>query len=90
MLRIHRAKSQDLRRAALRKDSHVKRTDDDLDARLNVAEQFFGYEENGPRLIFQWHRIADLGAVQLLPSFLREGLKALPATTLHLIEKDND
>jgi 8-oxo-dGTP pyrophosphatase MutT (NUDIX family) len=59
-------------------------------AHTNVAEQFFGFEDNGTRLIFQWQPIADLAAVQLYPRFLPEGIKSLPATTQHLIHIDDD
>jgi ADP-ribose pyrophosphatase YjhB (NUDIX family) len=55
------------------------------DAHTNVAEQFFGFEDNGTRLIFQWYRIADLGSIEVQPSFLREGLKAPPAIVQHLV-----
>jgi ADP-ribose pyrophosphatase YjhB (NUDIX family) len=58
------------------------------DARRNIAEEFFGYEDNGTRLIFQWHRIADLDALELRPGFLREELKSLPSMPQHIIHRD--
>jgi 8-oxo-dGTP pyrophosphatase MutT (NUDIX family) len=58
------------------------------DERLDVTRRFFGYEENGPRLIFEWNRIADLGTLELRPDFLRASLKSLPATMQHLIHQD--
>lgn len=54
------------------------------DTHTNVDEQFFGFEDNGTRLIFQWYRVADLGSIEVVPSFLRDGLKLLPATVQHL------
>jgi len=60
------------------------------DARMNLGEQFFGYEENGTRLVFQWHRIADVGAIRILPGFLRDGLKSPPGTTQHFVYRDDD
>jgi 8-oxo-dGTP pyrophosphatase MutT (NUDIX family) len=55
------------------------------DMHTNVAEQFFGFEDNGTRLIFQWYRIADLDSIEVQPSFLRDGLKSLPAAVQHLV-----
>jgi ADP-ribose pyrophosphatase YjhB (NUDIX family) len=55
----------------------------------NLAEQFFGHEDDGTRLTFQWHRIADLGGIDIRPSFLREGLKSLPTTIRHIVQKDD-
>ncbi len=60
------------------------------DAHANLAEQFFGYEDNGTRLIFQWCRIADLAGIEVQPSFLRAGLKSLPAAVQHLIMDERD
>jgi ADP-ribose pyrophosphatase YjhB (NUDIX family) len=58
------------------------------EAHANLDEQFLGYEDNGTRLIFQWHRIADLDGIDVLPNFLHEGLKSLPASVEHIIHKD--
>jgi ADP-ribose pyrophosphatase YjhB (NUDIX family) len=50
-------------------------------------EQFSGYEE-GMELIFQWHDIAALEQVNLLPSFLRKGLQYLPPTIEYVVHTD--
>lgn len=48
---------------------------------------FFG-DEGGLRLIFAWHPLAQLDAIVLHPSFLREGLRALPRTAEHIVHID--
>ena len=58
------------------------------EAHANLAEQFFGQEDDGTRLIFQWHRIADLGRIDVRPGFFRDGLRALPTAIRHIVQKD--
>lgn len=50
-------------------------------------EPFLG-DEGGITLIFQWYRLAELGGLRLLPSFLREGLKSLPASIQYITHTD--
>lgn len=57
-------------------------------SRLKVSEQFFGQEENGPRLIFRWFSIGSLTAVRLYPSFLQSGLSEMPVSLTHMIQLD--
>ncbi len=49
---------------------------------------FFGWEEGGITLIFQWHPLAALDAIPLYPTFLRAGLRALPAAPVHVVHTD--
>lgn len=56
----------------------------------NITEQFSSYEDNGTRLDFRWHPIAELDAIPLVPSFLRKGLTAPPMTTQHIVHDDGD
>ncbi len=55
---------------------------------LDLSAQFFGEEEGGPRLIFQWFPIDTLSAVRLYPSFLQRGLGALPNSISHIVQTD--
>jgi ADP-ribose pyrophosphatase YjhB (NUDIX family) len=57
-------------------------------SRLNVSEQFFGQEEDGPRLFFQWFAIDTLAGVRLYPSVLQIGLREIPACLTHKIQID--
>jgi ADP-ribose pyrophosphatase YjhB (NUDIX family) len=50
-------------------------------------ETFYGTEE-GLRLIFRWFPVDELEDVPLYPTFLRTALKALPASTQHVVHKD--
>ena len=49
---------------------------------------FFGHEGE-LRIIFEWHPIAELENIVLYPTFLRTGLKSMPATTMHIIHTDD-
>ena len=56
---------------------------------LRAEEPFFGQEEGlGLTLIFQWHPLASLDAIVLYPTFLHEGLRALPAVPVHVVHTD--
>jgi ADP-ribose pyrophosphatase YjhB (NUDIX family) len=59
-------------------------------AKLNLSEQFFGYEEGGPRLIFQWFPINTLSEIRLYPSFLQTGLGSIPGSISHIVQNDPD
>lgn len=52
---------------------------------LGRAEPFDGWEEGGIRLIFRWFPLDELPRARLYPSFLREGLRALPAVPTHIV-----
>jgi ADP-ribose pyrophosphatase YjhB (NUDIX family) len=55
------------------------------------TEPFHGFEETAPEgmlLIFKWHSLDRLDEITLLPSFLKEGLRALPDGTEHVVHKD--
>ncbi len=59
----------------------------------NRDAPFFGHEdfyEEAPsmKLIFQWHPVERLEEVNLLPSFLRAGLKSPPHHTEHVVHTD--
>jgi 8-oxo-dGTP pyrophosphatase MutT (NUDIX family) len=59
---------------------------------LRATPRFYGHE-GSLRIIFEWQPIDTLEQVRLYPSFLRTGLKSMPATTTHIIhtdDKDND
>jgi ADP-ribose pyrophosphatase YjhB (NUDIX family) len=57
-------------------------------AQLDLSAQFFGEEEGGLRLIFEWFPIDTLSAVRLYPSFLQKGLRALPNSISHIVQND--
>jgi 8-oxo-dGTP pyrophosphatase MutT (NUDIX family) len=47
-----------------------------------------GYEDNGAKLVFQWHELSSLPGLTLYPSFLRGRLGSLPAATEHIVQRD--
>ncbi|RDW16757.1 NUDIX hydrolase [Oceanobacillus chungangensis] len=58
------------------------------DSSLLQSEAFHGPE--GERLLYKWVPIEKLSEYELLPSFLKSGLKALPGRTVHIINRDGD
>lgn len=59
-------------------------TDSDLHAK---TEQFEGDEE---RLtpIFKWTNVDELDGIELYPTFLKQGLRAIPDVTEHIVHLD--
>ncbi len=57
---------------------------------LGRTEPFTGWEKGGIRLIFRWFPLDQLPRTRLYPSFLREGLRALPAIPTHIVHTDSD
>jgi ADP-ribose pyrophosphatase YjhB (NUDIX family) len=49
-------------------------------------EPIKGNEEGVP-LIFQWHRVDALTGIEFYPTFLKEGLKAIPENTEYVIHQ---
>ena len=58
------------------------------DSAVYTATAPFEGHEPGIRLIFQWYPLADLHTLELYPSFLRQGLQALPASTMYVVHRD--
>ncbi len=54
---------------------------------LSRVEPWEGDEE-GIKLTFKWHPIADLSNIPLVPSFLCHALGDLPSTTQHIVHLD--
>ena len=52
------------------------------------AEPFYG-QEGDLRIIFEWFPVETLEQVYLFPTFLRTGLKNLPASTVHIVHRDS-
>jgi len=48
----------------------------------------FTGDEDGIKLIFQWHDLETIGEENLLPSFLRTALSNLPALVEHVVHWD--
>jgi ADP-ribose pyrophosphatase YjhB (NUDIX family) len=55
---------------------------------LDLGKEFYGKEENGTPLIFRWHRLDALADLKIFPSFLGEGLTALPSSICHIVQND--
>jgi 8-oxo-dGTP pyrophosphatase MutT (NUDIX family) len=53
-------------------------------ALYEFTKPFIG-NENGEHLIFQWHPLDRLHTISVLPTFLQQGLHAIPTTTEHII-----
>lgn len=64
----------------------TRRTSEEIDG----VEQFWGEGDGNLRLIFRWFDVADLEQVRLFPSFLRQGLKDLPTTPVHVVHWDSE
>jgi len=65
------------------------------DSPLRACESFEGPEQwlagSGTlKLIFRWFPLSALAALPLYPTFLRQGLLALPPTTQHIVHYDSD
>jgi ADP-ribose pyrophosphatase YjhB (NUDIX family) len=52
------------------------------------AEPFYG-QEGDLQIIFQWFPVETLEQVYLFPAFLRTGLKNLPTSTVHIVQRDS-
>jgi 8-oxo-dGTP pyrophosphatase MutT (NUDIX family) len=57
------------------------------DSPLRDQSTFLGHEGNMP-VYFEWHPIATLENIALFPTFLRTGLKSIPANIVHIIHTD--
>ena len=57
------------------------------DSPLRDQPSFLGHEGNMP-VYFEWHPLATLETVALYPTFLRSGLKSIPANIVHIIHVD--
>lgn len=54
---------------------------------LDVSREFSGFEPT-VRLIYRWFPLAALDAVTLYPTFLKAGLRALPAHPARVVQVD--
>ena len=55
---------------------------------LYQSEGPFIGDENGLKLIYQWHRLDELYRIVLFPEFLVQGLRRIPANTEHILQRD--
>jgi 8-oxo-dGTP pyrophosphatase MutT (NUDIX family) len=53
------------------------------------SDRFTGHEWDGSHLPFQWFPIGSLADVELLPSFLRTGLREIPEHTEYVLHIDS-
>lgn len=53
------------------------------------ADEPFVGDEEGPKLIFRWHRLDELERTLLYPAFLRKALTSLPEVTEHIVHIDD-
>jgi 8-oxo-dGTP pyrophosphatase MutT (NUDIX family) len=59
-----------------------------VDSPLRDQPSFLGHEGDMP-VYFEWHPIASLENLVLYPTFLRTGLKSIPASVVHIIHTDS-
>ncbi len=59
-----------------------------VDSPLRDQPSFLGHEGHMP-VYFEWHPVASLENVVLYPTFLRTGLKSIPASVVHIIHTDS-
>jgi 8-oxo-dGTP pyrophosphatase MutT (NUDIX family) len=57
-----------------------------LQAEFRGTERFRGTEDT-TELTFRWHSLDRLHTVRIEPAFLREGLRSLPQSTTHTIQR---
>jgi ADP-ribose pyrophosphatase YjhB (NUDIX family) len=55
-----------------------------------AQEPWTGTEVDGTVLLFRWFRLDELELVNLLPSFLRTALAALPAGIEYVVHRDGE
>ena len=60
-----------------------------VDSLLRDVIEFEGYE-GSLGIVFRWFPLETLSNVRIYPSFLREGLKALPAHITHVVITDRN
>jgi ADP-ribose pyrophosphatase YjhB (NUDIX family) len=58
------------------------------DSPLRDQTSFVGHEGDMD-VHFEWHAVATLENVDLYPEFLRAGLKNLPTSTVHIVQRDS-
>jgi 8-oxo-dGTP pyrophosphatase MutT (NUDIX family) len=49
---------------------------------------FTATEEEGSRMLFRWFPLEALDQLHLYPTFLKTGLRNLPASVQHIVQKD--
>lgn len=54
------------------------------------ADEFERRDDDGELLIFRWVPINGLDSLRVLPSFLADGLRELPAQTAHVVWRDDE
>jgi ADP-ribose pyrophosphatase YjhB (NUDIX family) len=57
------------------------------DSPLRGQTSFLGHEDD-LTVLFEWHPIDSLENIPLFPTFLRTGLKSIPANIVHIIHMD--
>ena len=53
-----------------------------------TARRPFRGDEEGLELVFEWHPRAALDRLRLYPTFLKEALRSLPETPVHVVHTD--
>lgn len=61
-----------------------------LRARTGPFDGDEAFREGGIALVFQWQPLDALDRLALYPAFLRRALRALPATTAHIVHRDGE
>ena len=54
---------------------------------LRKLDDFPG-EDDGYKLTWKWHSVDNLANLQLHPAFLRKGLRHIPDSTEHIVQRD--
>ena len=56
----------------------------------NASEPWTAFEDDGEtQMTFVWHPVWSLGSLNVLPAFLREGLRALPETPQYIVNRED-
>jgi 8-oxo-dGTP pyrophosphatase MutT (NUDIX family) len=58
------------------------------DSHLYLKSEPFLGDEEGIKLIYQWFPIDEIERIELYPTFLKQGLKALPEYIQHIVRFD--
>lgn len=59
-----------------------------LDSSIYAAQEPFLAPDGHSRIVYQWFSLDQLDALTLYPSFLIQGLRALPAQPVHVLVDD--
>lgn len=58
-------------------------------SRVTRRQEIPGIDGDDVAVVNRWHTLAGLGSLTLVPSFLKEGIRNLPATPVHITGREH-